>query len=351
MRSQIPTWARERIPFDWNHLKHITSEPIPRHLKKWWFCVGGTPLYLFFIQIITGIALTFYYVPEPGKAYESVRHITEAVPFGWWIRGIHRWSAELMVVAVILHMMRVFFTGAYRKPREINWIIGMGLLITVLTFGFTGYSLIYNQLSYWAAVVGTNIAAAVPVAGPYLAGFMRGGPVISANTLTRFYVLHIGILPTTAFALLALHIFFIRIHGVSEFIDPNDEAAKKDRFFPFFPDHFLTEVALGVFLIFLVSQLAIIFPAQMGDPANPAVTPEHIKPEWYFYPVFHWLKMFSFEAGIIGAILVVIIMFAWPWVDAAIERCSPGRDISVYVGIAAVVTMTIFLILEGVSGH
>ena len=349
MNGRMTSWVGERIPFDWDQLKHLTSEPIPRHLKKWWFCVGGTPLYLFFIQIVTGIALAFYYVPEPGKAYESVRHITEVAPFGWWIRGVHRWSAELMVVAVILHMMRVFFTGAYRKPRELNWLIGMGLLITVFTFGFTGYSLIYNQLSYWAAVVGANIAAAVPVAGPYLAGFMRGGPVISANTLTRFYVLHIGILPTTAFALLALHIFFIRIHGVSEFIDPGDE--KKDRFFPFFPDHFLTEAALGVFLIFLVSQLAIIFPVQMGEPANPAVTPEHIKPEWYFYPVFRWLKLFSFETGIIGAILVVLLMFAWPWVDAALERRAPGREISVYVGVLAVVTMTIFLILEGLSGH
>ena len=161
MPNRTADWLNERIPFDWNSLKHFTSEPIPRHMAKWWFCLGGTPLYLFFIQIASGIALTFYYVPDPARAFESVRHITQEVPFGWWVRGIHRWSGELMVVSVILHMMRVFFTGAYRRPRELNWLIGMALLISVFTFGFTGYSLIYNQVSYWAAVVGTNIAAAV----------------------------------------------------------------------------------------------------------------------------------------------------------------------------------------------
>ena len=353
MPERIATWINERIPFEWDLLKHFTNEPIPRHMHKWWFCLGGTPLYLFFIQIVSGIALTFYYVPDPGNAYESVRHITQEVPFGWWVRGIHRWSGELMVISVILHMMRVFFTGAYRRPRELNWLIGMGLLITVFTFGFSGYSLTYNQLSYWAAVVGTNIAAAVPVAGPYLAGFLRGGPVINANTLTRLYVLHIGVLPTVAFGLLAFHIFLIRLHGVSEIDDGPWGGPGKDsgRFFPFFPDHFLTEVAIGVFLIFLVSQLAIIFPAQLGEPANPAVTPAHIKPEWYFYPVFRWLKLFSFQAGIIGAVLIVLIMFAWPWIDAFIERRAPGRDISAYVGIVAVVTMTVFVIIEGLAGQ
>ncbi len=353
MANRTADWLSERIPFDWNSLKHFTSEPIPRHMAKWWFCLGGTPLYLFLIQVTSGIALTFYYVPDPGKAFESVRYITQEVPFGWWVRGIHRWSGELMVVAVILHMMRVFFTGAYRRPRELNWLIGMALLITIFTFGFTGYSVIYNQVSYWAAVVGTNIAAAVPFVGEYMAGFLRGGPTISANTLTRFYVLHIGVLPTVTFGLLALHIFLIRVHGVSEFIDTSRGETRDGpgRFFPFFPDHILTEVAIGVFLIFLVSQLAIIFPAGLGEPANPAVTPETIKPEWYFYPVFRWLKLFSFKTGIVSTIVIVLIMFAWPWIDAFFERRFPGREISIFAGIAAVVLMTVLVIIEGLSGH
>lgn len=341
-------WIGERIPFDWDHLKPISNEPIPNHLKFWWYCLGGTPLYLFLIQVVTGVALTFYYVPSPDYAYDSVKRITEEVSFGWWVRGIHRWSANLMIVAVIFHMMRVFFTGAYRKPRELNWLVGMGLLMTTFTFGFTGYSLLYEQLSYWGAVVGTNIAQATPLVGGYMASFLRGGEEVSANTLTRFFVLHIGVLPAVIFLLVGLHIFFIRIHGVTEL---EDEIAARDprHHFPFFPDHFLTELIIGVFLIFLVSQLAIIFPVSMGERANPVVTPEHIKPEWYFYPVFRWLKLFSFEVGVVGVMALAGIIFFWPFIDRGLQRLWPGRDMSTYIGIVAVVLMITFLLWEGLS--
>ena len=351
MSEKITGWINERIPFDWGTLKHSLDEPIPRHMHKWWFCLGGTPLYLFMVQILTGIALTFYFVPDPDKAYESVRYITQEAPFGWWVRGVHRWSGELMVVAVILHMIRIFFTNAYRRPRELNWLIGMTLLVTIFTFGFTGYSLVYNQLSYWATVVGTNITSSIPVVGEYAAGFLRGGPVITANTLTRMYVLHVGLLPVAAVALISVHIFLIRIHGVSDAEGATEENSGEDsgRFFPFYPDHFMTELAIGIFLIFLISQLAIIFPVGLGEPANPAVTPEHIKPEWYFYPVFRFLKLFSFQAGIIGLLVIVLTMFAWPWVDAAIERRWPGRDVSIYVGIAASLMMIMLTLIEGLS--
>ncbi|MFQ5629514.1 MAG: cytochrome bc complex cytochrome b subunit, partial [bacterium] len=182
--NAVKDWFAESFPIDLNILKEVSSEPIPNHLKRWWFAIGGTPLYLFVIQAITGIVLTFYYVPDPAEAFNSVARITTEVRFGWFIRSVHKWSAHLMVLTLMLHMMRVFFTAAYRKPRELNWMIGVGILLTTLGFGFTGYSLIYEQLSYWAAVVGTNIAAATPLIGDTLAGFIRGGEEIGANTLT-----------------------------------------------------------------------------------------------------------------------------------------------------------------------
>ncbi|HJP14748.1 MAG: cytochrome bc complex cytochrome b subunit [Nitrospinota bacterium] len=349
MPERIASWINERIPFDWGLLGNALDEPVPRHMHKWWFCLGGTPLYLFGIQLLSGIALAFYYVPDPDKAFESVRYITQEAPFGWWVRGVHRWGGELMVISVILHMIRVFFTCAYRRPRELNWLIGMGLLVTVLTFGFSGYSLVYNQLSYWATVVGTNITAAIPIVGELAAGFLRGGPVITANTLTRMYVLHTALLPVWAIALIALHLFLIRLHGVSE---PEEGSGENSgRFFPFYPDHVLTEVAIGAFLIFLISQLAIIFPVGLGEPANPGITPEHIKPEWYFYPVFRYLKLFSFQTGIISMLVIVLTMFAWPWIDAAIERRLPGRGVSVFVGIGAALTMSLLTLVEGLSGQ
>lgn len=353
MPEKFASWINERIPFEWATLKHALDEPVPRHMHKWWFCLGGTALYLFIIQIVSGVALAFYYVPDPGAAYESVRYITQEAPFGWWVRGVHRWAGELMVVAVILHMTRVFLTGAYRRPRELNWLIGMALLIIVLTFGFTGYSLIYNQLSYWATVVGANITASVPVVGEFAAGFLRGGPTITGKTLTRMYFIHVWVLPVAAVALISLHLFLLRLHGTSELEDDTQDGSEEEsgRYFPFFPDHFMTELLIGVFLIFLISQLAIIFPAQLGEPANPVVTPVDIKPEWYFYPVFRYLKLFSFYVGIISIILIVLTMFAWPWIDAAIERRLPGRDVSFFVGIAAAVGMIMLILVEGLSGQ
>ncbi len=258
-----------------------------------------------------------------------------------------------MVLSVILHMIRVFFTGAYRRPRELNWVIGMALLVAVFTFGFSGYSLVYNQLSYWATVVGANITAAVPLVGGVAAGFLRGGPEITANTLTRMYVLHVAVLPVATIGLIAIHLVLLRLHGVSEQEDDAEKGAGEEsgRFFPFYPDHFMTELTIGVFLIFLISQLAIIFPVGLGEPANPAVTPEHIKPEWYFWPVFRYLKLFSFQVGIISIIFYVAAMFAWPWIDAAIERRLPGRNISFFVGVAAAVTMVMLTLVEGLSGQ
>ena len=182
---------REMVPLDWGLLRHIGAEPVPYHLKKWWFCLGGTVLYLFVVQVVTGIALTFYYVPSPDEAYASVAAITHEVRFGWFIRSLHKWSAQFMIVALILHMLRVFFTGAYRRPRQLNWCIGFLLLGTTLTFGFTGYSLVYEQLSFWGATVATNLAEAVPFVGPFIAHFLRGGPEVGENTLTRFFILHI----------------------------------------------------------------------------------------------------------------------------------------------------------------
>ncbi len=164
------------IPLDWNRLRHLTNEPVPQHIKRWWFSLGGTPAYLFFIQITTGILLTFYYQPTADRAYESMELITHGVPFGWFVRSIHKWSAHLMIATVILHLLRVFFTRSYRHPRQLNWVFGVVLLMITLSFGFTGYSLVYEQLSFWGVTVAANLTDAVPLIGPAMATFIRGRP-------------------------------------------------------------------------------------------------------------------------------------------------------------------------------
>lgn len=350
MLHLVTTWLKERVPVNPGQLRELTNEPVPNHLKRWWFCLGGTPAYLFMIQIFTGILLAFYYQSSPLSAYESIRYITNEAAYGWYIRGVHKWAATLMIAAVILHQMRVFFTGAYRKPRELNWVIGMFLLMCTLMLGFTGYSLVYEQLSYWGATVGANISSNVPVVGNFLKQMMLAGEVYNERTLSRFFVIHAAVLPTLMVLLLIIHIALIRLHGVSEF-KFEDEKPTEPKFFNFFPDHILTELIIGLVLMIVLSVLATVLPATMGPQADPLVTPEVIKPEWFFYVMFRWLKLFSSTFAILSTGFFIFLMFVWPFIDGWIRSKKPDSEISVWVGVAAVFIIISLTIWEGLVAH
>jgi ubiquinol-cytochrome c reductase cytochrome b subunit/cytochrome b6 len=342
--SRFKSWLRERAPLDLDQLSELGNEPVPGHLRRWWFALGGTAAYLFLVQIATGIMLLFYYVPEPGRAYDSVRSLTQDVPFGWWIRSIHKWAASGMIVAVCLHTMRVFFTGSYRRPRELTWVVGCLLLFASLVAGLSGYSLVYEQLSYWGATVTSNLAGALPGVGPMLARFIRGGEEVGAATLTRFFVVHAAIIPVVIGLLVVVHVVLIRLPGVSEMRFRGDE--DEPRTFPFVPDHILTEVCLALTLMILLNVLAVVFPAGLGERANPQVTPAHIRPEWYFYFAFRWLKLTSLKIGVLGTCAAALIMMFWPAVDAGLRRIAPRRDLSILFGIAAVLVIIVLTVWE-----
>jgi quinol-cytochrome oxidoreductase complex cytochrome b subunit len=348
--NRVTAWLSERIPVSGVQLRELTNEPVPNHLKRWWFCLGGTPAYLFVVQIVTGILLAFYYQPAPSTAYESVRYITETARFGWYLRSLHKWAATLMIAAVILHQMRVYFTAAYRRPRELNWVIGMALLMCTLLTGFTGYSLVFEQLSFWGATVAANISDAVPIVGPSLKVMLLGGESINDRTLSRFYILHAAVLPTTIVVLVAIHIAFIRLHGVTELEFPEDRNQAK-RYFDFFPDHLLTELIIGLVLMILLSVLATILPAEMGPRADPLTTPEVIKPEWFFYVSFRWLKLFSLSFAVLSTGFIVAAMFLWPWIDVALRKLTGNDDISVYIGIVATFLLVGLTVWEAVVAH
>jgi quinol-cytochrome oxidoreductase complex cytochrome b subunit len=348
--SAVGRWFGDRLPISGHQLRELTNEPVPYHLKRWWFALGGTPAYLFIVQIFTGILLAFYYEASPARAYQSVAYITNEVAFGWYIRSVHKWAATLMIVAVILHQIRVFFTGAYRRPREINWIVGMCLLFCTLMTGFTGYSLVYEQLSFWGATVGANITDTVPVVGGFLKRMMLAGDAYNQATLSRFFVIHAAILPVTIVLLIAVHITIIRLQGVTEFRF-RDEEARTPKSFNFFPDHLYTEIIIGLVLMVLLSALATILPATLGPPANPLQTPEVIKPEWFFYVAFRWLKLFSGTAAVLSMGFIVFVMFTWPFTDAWLRTRTRFQEASVWVGIAGACTIIALTVWEAVVRH
>lgn len=353
-RTRWGKWLQARIPVDVEALRVYSNEPVPLHLKHWWWCLGGTPGLLFGVQVVTGILLSFYYVPDPKDAWESVQRINTSVGYGWFIRSIHRWSSNLMIAAVILHMMRVYFTGAYRRPRELNWMAGVGLLGVTMFFGFTGYSLVYEQLSYWGATVAGNLTEAVPLIGHHLARLLRGGETVGDNTLTRYFILHVGILPAAITGLLAFHILQIRLHGVTEFEFSDAERRAKEhegKTYPFFPDHFMTEIIIGVGLAFLLTCLAVIFPTPLDAKADPLTTPAHIKPEWYFYWTFRWLKITGLTFAVLSIGFAGFLALAWPAIDEWIRKRRPRSEASVWLGVAAVVVLVALTVWEAVASH
>lgn len=212
MVTKVVTWLDERLG-----LSSIYDLVFDRKVPKvnWWFTLGSASLFLFVVQGITGMFLAVYYVPDPQKAYASIQFIMDGVAFGWLIRGIHHWGATLMVIFVFVHMLRTFFMGAYKFPREITWVTGVILLLATLGMGFTGYLLPWNQRAYWATTVGTEIAATVPVIGEFILRVLRGGTDLSAVTLARFFAVHIWFLPVIILALIGVHMYLVIRLGIS----------------------------------------------------------------------------------------------------------------------------------------
>ncbi len=206
-------WVEERLNLR-PAAERVMEHPVPTHVT-WFHCFGGLTFFMFIIQVTTGLMMTFFYVPSPDHAHDSIAWFEASIPFGTIIRNLHRWGAWAMVVLIVLHMLRVFVQGAYRKPREMNWIVGVVLLCVTLGFGFTGYLLPWDQKAYWATNVGINIAGSVPFVGEFIANFLRGGPSLGALTLLRFFSLHVFVLPMVLGVMLALHFSMVRKQGIA----------------------------------------------------------------------------------------------------------------------------------------
>lgn len=258
-----------------------------------------------------------YYKPGEASAYESIKFILNKVHFGWLLRNIHSWSANIMVFFIFIHMFSVFFTKAFKKPREITWISGFLLLVLTLTFGFSGYLLPWNELAFFATKVGTDIISAVPIVGEELKIIVRGGDDVTGATLSRFFGLHVAILPTIFTFLLALHLIMVQRQGMSEPEHFEKQKENEKKYIPFFPDFALRDFLLWLVVLFLILFLAVFFQWELGIKADAlAPAPEGIKPEWYFMFMFQTLKVLPshvlfMEGETFGILFFGVAGFLW----------------------------------------
>ena len=338
---QVMSWLDERFGAGSieDFLRHKT---IPLHRHTVWYYFGGMTLFLFVVQVLTGILLLLYYRPTPNDAFESVQYMVTQVRFGWLIRSVHSWSANLMIFTVFVHMFSAYFLKAYRKPRELTWVTGMLLLIVVLGFGFTGYLLPWNTLAYFATKVGTQMAGSVPLIGKWLLIYLRGGEEVTGATLTRFFGFHVAVLPGLTTVLLAMHLLLVQQLGMS--VPPGVErsiAAGRElaRSMPFFPNFLLRDIMGWYAALGVLGALAAIFPWELGTKADPfAAAPAGIRPEWYFLFMFQTLKLLPPKvlfldgefAGILGFALAGAVWIAVPFID---RKVGFGRVTRFFTGL------------------
>jgi cytochrome b6 len=344
-------WLDRRVGLaDLEYLARKKQVPLHRHTI--WYYFGGMTLFLFAIQVATGILLLFYYRPSAEEAYESVQFLMAEVEFGWLIRSIHAWAANLMIFTLFVHMFSVLLLGVYRPPREVTWFSGVALMGLAMGFGFTGYLLPWNELAYFATKVGTEITGAVPLVGSFLLRLLRGGDEVTGATLTRFYGIHVAVLPALTAALVGLHLFLVQKHGMSVPLDV-ERGGGPARTMPFVPNFLLRDMVGWLAALAGLAALAAFFPAELGTKADPfAPAPIGIKPEWYFMFMFQTLKylpakILGIEGEVVGVLafgLGGLFLLLIPVLDRRTARGEPSR-LFFWLGIAIIVYMLVLTYL------
>ena len=343
LSGNIYNWLNERVQLD-DLVKFMGKKYVPKHSHSVWYYFGGVSLFLFIIQVTTGILLLLYYKGSEDLAFESIHFIMSKVQFGWLIRSIHSWAANLFILAVFIHMFSVYFTKAYRKPREITWLTGMFMLFLALGFGFSGYLLPWNELAYFATKVGTDITGAVPGIGKAILVFMRGGDDVTGATLSRFFGFHVAVFPGIFTVLLTTHLLLVQRQGMSEPMGSESLPPGQRQTMPFFPNFFLRDLLLWLIVLNILAILAVFFPWELGKKADAfASAPAGIKPEWYFLFMFQTLKwipshLLFIEGEVFGVLVFGLAGMLWllvPFWDRKSSRGEQNRLIN-YLGLFVV---------------
>jgi len=347
---------------------HFSQKKIvPMHKHGLWRYFGWVLLTLLIIQVVTGFLLLFYYKPTPEMGHESIIAIMSEVPYGWLIRSIHSWSATLLIACVFIHFFSAMLMKSYRSPRELVWITGMILLLISLAMGFSGYLLPWNELSFFATKVATGLTRKLPIVGGYIFYLLRGSENISGETLTRFFGLHVCILPFLLFLTIAIHMwlfysFLYRKRYIKWLVPKNSplpldeiKLGKKSKQIPFFPNFFYRNMIIALAALGIIVTLAVFFPKETGTKANPlAPAPAGIKPEWYFVFLFTTLKYIPsrilfidgevFGITIIG--MAVVFLFLLPFLE---KRTLHGKIKRLFTVIA--ILLIVYFVALTIIGY
>jgi len=339
-KSAFRAWLDRRTGLD-SLLHHALDEPIPGGAKLA-YVFGSGLLFLFLSQIVTGVFLAMYYVPSADHAHTTVAYITKEVTGGSFLRSIHAYGSSAIIIVLLLHLIQTFFYGSYKGRRELVWLAGCVLLALMLGMAFTGYLLPWDQKAYFATTIGTNILSEVPWIGNGMKRLLRGGTEMGTLTLSRFFVLHVFLIPACIFAFVAVHVYAFRKAGAA---GPPKESPISPKLpaEPFYPKQLVMDMGFAMLIIVALGLCAYFWPSELGPRADPSDTQFLPRPEWYYIPVFQYLKYWHGSTSLIGILIIPailgLLLIALPFYDRSLERRPWKRPISVGVFTAVFVSL------------
>ncbi|MDE1920440.1 MAG: cytochrome bc complex cytochrome b subunit [Candidatus Omnitrophica bacterium] len=359
--SRMVEFMNDRLPmhkFDFEHL--VLKKEVPVHRMSWAYYLGGLTLFFFLVQVVTGVFLLFYYQPTVSDAHASIEYINKYVSEGFFIRNLHAWSSSCMILCLVAHAVTTFAMKAFAPPREIIWVGGVIMLLLGFAFGFTGYLLPWHQIAVNATKVmlqtiersGRYLPGPLSGAPHYIKELIQGGPVIGQATLSRFYALHVVILPLIFVAILGIHLLSVQLHGMSQGVDK--PAKKSEKFFPFFVLKDLIVWGIAFFLVFVLAECVpfeSFSPFPLFQPFNAlGATPEGIRPEWYFYFAYYPLELLPFWLVLIGMTVTIVVLFLASWIFKNTQRRVLGVMAWVITAYLVIITLFGSVIYEIVKG-
>jgi ubiquinol-cytochrome c reductase cytochrome b subunit len=336
-------------------VREVAEHPVPRETASWFYVFGSAAFVVFMLQIVTGIMLALIYVPSAGEAWNSLQTLNHSVALGWYIRALHGWGSDFMVAIVLIHMVQVFLFGAYKFPRELTWVIGVFLLLVTLGMAFTGQVLRFDQDAYWGLGIGASIASRVPVMGPAVVHLLLGGPIIAGATLSRFFALHVFVVPGLLIAFVAIHLLMVIKLGINEwpvpgrvvrratYIQEYHELVKKDGI-PFFPAAVWKDMFFAAFILLSLALCAAYFgPFGPSGPPDPTIIQTAPRPDYFFlwlYAVLSFLPpSMETPALLIGPVVIILALVLLPFAFGEGEKSWRRRPVAVLTILLVAVAM------------